>query len=264
MNFLQFPPQPMLATLVECFWVAEGSETFSQRIIPDGFCEMIFHYGDPYVQEGVTENIFQPAAIAAGQITRPIHIRPTGISGVLGVKLKPTAFWKLFPCDMGEIRDAAVSLYDVTGLQQEMIVEALKLAATTEERIAIVETFLLSRVRKARTSPVTEAILMEITKSRGQIAVEKLAKNEKISLRKMERVFKETIGVSAKTYARLTRFNHAFKLLQQSHITKAETAYLCGYFDQSHFNRDFKQFSGDDPGTWFGTIHPYADFFLMR
>jgi transcriptional regulator GlxA family with amidase domain len=107
-------------------------------------------------------------------------------------------------------------------------------------------------------------ILEKIQQSGGQLSICELCEKEKISMRKLERSFNEVVGVSPKVYMRLVRFNRVFKLIQQEDLSKAESTYLCGYFDQAHFNKDFKTFSGEDPGTYFKKNHAFSNFFMNR
>ena len=263
MNFLQFVPRPTLVPFVECYWMAEGCKTFSQQIIPDGYSEMIFHYGDPYLRETSTARaVQQPLAIVAGQITQPLFIRPTGITAIFGVKFKPTGFWKLFGVNMKEICNAAISVDEVTGIDTNAIIHALQTATSVDQRI-LVENFLMKHAQQARVSKV-DFFVESIVKNPGQSPVARLCKDENISLRKVERMFNESVGISAKVFMRLQRFNRIYKLLQQDKMSKAGAAYVCGYFDQSHFNRDFRIFSGEDPGTWFSKSHVFSDFFMSR
>lgn len=92
MNYSLFAPNALLRHLTECYWIVEGTDISQQKIIPDGFTEIIFHFGDPYriIQSGSFE--LQSHSIAAGQLCKPIFLQPTGYSGVLGVKFKPTGY----------------------------------------------------------------------------------------------------------------------------------------------------------------------------
>src|SRR5688572_4163357 len=116
MNFLQFKPHPRLGSIIECYWIAEGSDIFLNKIIPDGCPEIIFHFEDPYeVQDAENTFLMQPLTIVAGQLTRPLFIRPSGKSGVLGVKFKATGLWKLFSCSMKMLKNETLPLEEVTG-----------------------------------------------------------------------------------------------------------------------------------------------------
>ncbi|NNC45774.1 MAG: AraC family transcriptional regulator, partial [Winogradskyella sp.] len=69
-----------------------------------------------------------------------------------------------------------------------------------------------------------------------------------ISKRQLEREFKEKIGISPKHYLRITRINEVIRLLNEKQVFDLTSiTYHCGYFDQSHFIKDFKRITGQKP-----------------
>ncbi len=264
MNFHQFEPSPALKTAVSCYWIIEGNETAASKIIPDGSPEMIFHYGDPYeifISESAAQ--IQPLSLVAGQLTRPITIRPTGKSGVFGVKFFPAGLWKLFKVNMQKLQNETLNLDNVLGINTQSFRESLAAADTHADRVYLADMFFLTQINNLRSS-VLETLLNRIHTSEASISLQQLCADEKISARKLERTFNEVIGVSAKMYIRLSRFARAFRTLQQKELSKADISYLHGYFDQSHFNRDFKLFSGENPRSYFKHDHAMADFLINR
>ncbi|TXJ23716.1 MAG: AraC family transcriptional regulator [Chitinophagaceae bacterium] len=73
-----------------------------------------------------------------------------------------------------------------------------------------------------------------------------------LSTRQFERNFKEFAGFSPKLYSRIIRFQSAIEQYGQTGKSLTEIAYDCGYYDQSHFIHDFKEFSGLHPRHYFG------------
>ena len=116
----------------------------------------------------------------------------------------------------------------------------------------------------SQRSSIADEIVKAIDSSHGDVSMSSLQTQFGISDRTMERMFKEQVGVSAKRYARIVRFRYIFQLVQKPEWSKAEATYLAGYFDQAHFNKEFKEFSGEDPGTYFARHHELANFFLNR
>jgi AraC-like DNA-binding protein len=238
----------------------EGEEIFSHDIIPDGFPEIIFHYGEHYYTHKANGKRKQAVAIAAGQLTKPITISPSGKTGALGVKFKPPGIWKLFGLNMQLIANETESLEQVINFENALQSRILE-AQNNHDRIQLLDRFFLSHLDEHQRNP-SAGIIHDMVMARGQLTVKKISDTHNISPRKLERTFNESIGVSAKMYLRLMRFDHVYKLLQQNRATKADIAFLGGYFDQSHFNRDFKIFTGEDPSTYFKNVPFMSDFFL--
>lgn len=262
-QYSTFVPELRLQPYVECCWIVEGLDLSEQKIIPDGFSELIFHFHDAYQITDKKTSHVQPLSIVAGQLNNPIFLKPTGRSGVLGVKFKPTGMWKLFGCDMHELTNQTIFFDDVIE-EKSFITEQLLRCTDNIDRIKIVEAFLLDKLNRAKRITEADALVQQIVRGNGKTSIQKLADENKISVRKIERLFLQQVGISAKLYSRLMRFNHVFKLLQQENLPRTEITYLSGYFDQAHFNKEFKEFSGENPESWIKQNHTFAKFFLSR
>ncbi len=245
--------------------MVEGDgEGFTQKIVPDGFTEIVFHYGDLYrFRNYKGEEKIQSRCLLAGQITQPVYLTPTGFSGVIGIKFKPSGIWRLTGWNMQRFTDDAVDLDELPHTNMSVLIETLKVTASAEEKILHVDMLFQQLLPTARTSIIDE-VIHEIDASSGTSVITELSGKFSISARKMERLFNEQIGISAKRYARIVRFRHVFQLLKKETWSKAEVTYLAGYFDQAHFNKEFRNFSGEDPQTYFAQHHEFANFFLNR
>ncbi len=134
--------------------------------------------------------------------------------------------------------------------------ERLDAARADSERIQLIERFLVSLLPNARLDPlVTHGIKVLqrrlLTKSFKSPCVRELTQAFDISERQLERRFLRQVGVGPKRLEALLRFSH---IASQKRAAKslAELALEAGYFDESHFVRDFKRFSGLTPGAYFG------------
>lgn len=253
----------MLQPLVECYWIVEGTDRAVQKIIPDGCTELVFHFGSPYKisRDGVTGQV-QPGSIAAGQLDRPIYLSPTGKSGVLGIKFQPAGIWKMFGCDMHLLTNETFDLADVLGKDVNSLACQIREVPGNDERIRAVETFLLKRITQVRTSVDVDVLIREIKSKKGQLSIDELSRDHKLSPRRLERIFRQQIGLSAKLYSRITRFTNVYQLLQADTLSTVDAVYLAGYFDQPHFNREFREFTGENPDSYFKNNHAFSNFFL--
>ena len=112
----------------------------------------------------------------------------------------------------------------------------------------IVEKFLLNHVNKLKRSLPIDEILPLLIKQRGLIKVDQLASLACLSVRQFERIFQQRIGLPPKYFSRLVRFAQAWIMKeQQPGISWIKIAHECGYFDQMHLIRDFKEFAGFNP-----------------
>ena len=251
--------------MVECYWTVAGHDSAWQKISPDGCPEIIFHLGDPYRirhADGTEED--QPFAIAAGQLDRCIYVQPTGESDVLGIKLKPNGMWKLTGYSMNSLYNQVVDLNHVWRASGEELLSSLRTVGETSARLEVIEDLLCRALPFPQQDTLLDIIIREVRKNSGQLSIAELAEKLGCTGRQIERLFRDQVGVSAKSFCRVVRFNTVFKLLQQESITRAEASYIAGYFDQAHFNKEFRQFTGENPKAYFKNDHRFSNFFLTR
>lgn len=261
MNYSTIIPDLKVQSIVECYWVVSGDDTEEQKIIPDGFPEIIFHFGDPYeIFDDTGRAATQERILISGQLSKPIMLKPTGRSDVFGIKFKPAGIWKLLAMDMSRIKDEVVSLEKDETLR-ELYNELRPLSA--EERVRCVENFILSK-RKYVDADETDAILISIENQKGNISIEDLCSDHNLTPRTLQRIFQQRIGITAKQYARIVRFKTVYALLQKPSLTKSDSIFLSGYFDQPHFNREFREFTQENPEKWFGESNSFSNFFMNR
>jgi AraC-like DNA-binding protein len=254
MTFSQFMPHPSLQPFVECYRIMEGTVKMANKVVADGKPELIFHYGDCYKIQRKHGWDDQSHALIAGQLVKPLNIRATGTSGVFGIKFTPTGLWRLFQVKMNALSNDVIDANAIVQkLRYHQINERLHASKLKQEKVLVVENVLMGFLSSSRRA-VADPFIQRIIESKGQLQIARLCKQENISQRKLERCFAEEVGVSPKMYARIIRFSAAFKLLQQRDLNRIDVAYLAGYFDQSHFNKDFKAFSGEDPQSTLSEI----------
>ena len=95
LRYEQFAPAGELHRWVECYWRLTGAAGLApqpQRILPDGYVEIILHLGDPFlrVDEGAAR-VRQARLLFAGQMIRPVRVMATGRTCVWGIRLHPWA-----------------------------------------------------------------------------------------------------------------------------------------------------------------------------
>src|SRR5208282_2414018 len=102
--------------------------------------------------------------------------------------------------------------------------------------------------RSEQDDPISYAV-REIERSSGLISVRSVADGVGWSTRQLQRRFKESVGISPKLFGRMQRFQRVFRAMESSASNWIDTAVRCGYYDQAHLIRDFREFSGRSPTT---------------
>lgn len=255
MRYTEHAPHPALSRHVRLIWSLEldapSGASVIERIVPDGVVEIVFHYRTPFAMRFSGDRVVtQAQSFAILQVRRFVEIWPTGVSGFVSVRFQPWGAHHVLRIPLAELADRHLPTTALWGSAARQLEERLALANSTQARVAMVQDFLLARLqhRSARAEQLTKATWQ----SRGMVRPARLAQGLGISERHLERICRRDLGVSPKGLTRLSRFLHACSALR-SRTTGglAELALKCGYYDQAHFNADFREFAGMTP-TQFG------------
>lgn len=267
MQFKCIAPPHTITSFIECYWTIDDEDTtqIRQKIIPDGFPEIIFHYGDPFKILISETWELQPDFLLAGQITKFFFLENSGVTGVLGIKFKPTALSRIFNLNMKEYNDRVLSLENFSHPQLREIKHILSSTDILENKINRLNSFFetLILARKLTPAAIDHAIDL-INKKKGMISIVDLSKVACLGERQFLNQFRQQVGLSPKLYARIVRLNYIFKLVNEKKENWTALAYEAAYFDQSHFIKDFKLFTGENPSNYSFDEKNFANFFLKR
>jgi len=126
------------------------------------------------------------------------------------------------------------------------IEEKLVIADSDIKRIKIVEQFLVSQLQDIQTDKLVVEAVKLIYQTKGTMRVKELNEKLHISPSSFEKRFRKRVGTSAKKFASIVRFNSVLdNLKKMTRLT--EVCYENNFFDQAHFIKDFKQYTGDTP-----------------
>jgi AraC-like DNA-binding protein len=264
-RYAEYLPSPSLREFVRCYWIVEAPactvDEPPERIVPDGCSELIVHHGDPYSRlDPSGRPLPQRRALFAGQIEGPLLLRPTGAAGMFAVRFQPAGAAAFVDLPLCELRGRIVELSALWTNAGELE-ERLREADGDADRVAIVERALVARLALAdpRTGAV-DAAVRRIVDSRGQEPVDRLARRLGVGRRRLERGFRELVGLPPKRLARIVRFQTALQLAESGGHRWAQLALQCGFADQAHLIRDFRAFAGLSPARYLAE-RPGTDLF---
>jgi AraC-like DNA-binding protein len=267
MLFERIAPDPQLADFIECYWIVEdaSAEIRKQKIIPDGFTEIIFHLADPYriCLNGSWQ--LQSRSLLAGQIRKCFFLENTGASIIIGIKLKPTALTHLYQLNMSLLTDDVVDIHEVIGGKFHGVEQSIRSATQHSERITTLNNYFrgITGDIKKETYAVDRAIDL-IGKEHGMVTMAALCEVASVKERQLENLFKEWVGLPPKFFTRMIRFNYIFELVNENKQNWSDLAYEAAYYDQSHFIRNFKSFTGENPTDYAFEERNIANFFLKK
>jgi AraC-like DNA-binding protein len=179
-------------------------------------------------------------------------VRHDGSQEGIEVRLTPLGARALFGLPMHELTNRVVELDDVLGRRGHELVERLWTADSWERRFTVLDEVFAGRFELA-PRPDSELAWAwgRLRSSAGRASVSGLAGELGWSHRRLIASFREGIGLPPKAIGRMLRFERVSRLLQRVDEPRlAEVAIDCGYYDQAHLNRDFREFAGTTPGEY--------------
>ncbi len=168
------------------------------------------------------------------------------------VDLTPLAARMIFRESMKSLAREVVALEDLLGAEAQLLQERLLESPGWQDRFELIETLLAAKLGAAEPPPPDiDWAWRRLTATRGRLRIAQLAAELGCSRKHLAAQFREYVGLPPKLVARMLRFRHASDLLA-SHVdgSLAEVAALCGYYDQAHLDRDFRDFAATSPTAY--------------
>ncbi len=254
MRFESYRPSG-LPGMVAAIWEQQSPERQRWRILPTGWVELIFRLGPPFALEQA--RVLRPDSepIRHFCFLSGLHTRPLDLSfdelHVFGVRLHPVAVRALFAIPSSEVRDEAVGGDLLLG-DLARIEDGLRAAPDFPSRARWIERELADRLRNHDTHVAAERMrrLVSILPTEDQAARSGLSRVAGYSRSHTHRLFTEWLGQPVTDVIRLKRFVDATRLLHREDGSLSGIGSRLGYFDQAHFIREFRQFSGMTPGGY--------------
>ncbi|MBO9615529.1 MAG: AraC family transcriptional regulator [Dyadobacter sp.] len=261
MEFQHFQPAQILAPYIRHYYIfeSEGNAAYEDTVFPSGDMEVIFNLGDG-IWESFQENSFHknPAIELWGQITRPLPIRSSGAHLMLGVRFFTHATSFLLDDEIGIFNDQVSDLTDVMGKDIRDLHGRLQEANSAAARITLLDDFFTGKLMRAsrrqdRLDKIAR-ILTSLTKDPSENNIGRTAGTFGITTRYLHKLVYQHTGLSPKSFDKIHRFKTSLKLIGENKLPLTSIAYDAGYFDQSHFIRDFKSFTGLTPSAYLSNL----------
>jgi len=263
MNYQTYQPSSDLELIISCYWTLEvpaAKDVQKQRIVPDGTIEMAFILGDDikrYTSE--EEFIIQPRSMVLGQIIDPFYIEPTGTVNTFAIRFYPYGFANFVSVALKDLAKTETPIEMLFGEEVAKKLEKDIVQATdTKQRIEIIESFLKNKLNdQVMVSNIVTNIVREtidtLLASKGSTSINDILEGDLSKRRQLERMFVKQVGISPKQLGKLIRLQSALKmLLNQEDESLTNIAYNNEYYDQAHFTKDFKEFTGVSPKEFLG------------
>lgn len=247
-KYFHIPASSHLLQYVTGIWEVDGDFDSNERILPKGVVEIVFNLAGAI--NGTLPHSNQPFQAAKcfiqGLHTQVVTASYTGPHRLFGFRLRPNQVYPFLGVMPGEFRNAN---FDLTLIKPSFngLWHRLAAASSFRDRISVLENALpnLGSPACLRSAALCDLFLSET--GAGFTTVDELARQVCYSTRQLSRVSHQLFGLSAAELVIYKKYLHAANLVHFGNASLTQIAYESGFYDQSHFCRVFKQYSGLSP-----------------
>ena len=244
-------PDVALRDHVAEFWVADGTTTFAkERILPAPGAILMFNFA---AEQGTVDRTGRitpyRTAWAGGLRDEVLTTYTSGRASLLGVRFTPLGARAFFRMPMHELANRVLELADLFGREAEITRERLREINDWPARIDHFEQLIADRLADGdEASSEINWMLRALTRVNGRIRMRALERELGWSSKRTIGRFKEHVGLTPKTFARLLRFRAAVAAIDAAEDPDwCELAHACGFYDQAHLINEFRAFSDCSP-----------------
>jgi AraC-like DNA-binding protein len=251
MLHLEFESPQELRDTIKCFWYnkREAGETGSSfEVQPDGYAEIIFHFGSgcSMVRNGVFQPM--PSPFMMGLLNQPVIFHTKGIFEIIAIRCFP---WTVFDLlGLPSAKDVVRTFQHPIARLQPALTRCIQNGKIDEAIVRVKQYFLDAHSAVAIDSMLFKAGAA-MRKANGTLPVSEVAAKAHATVRTLERKFKASSGHTVKDVSGLIRFEQVRnRLWQHPDTSLAGLAHELGYTDQAHLSREFKRYSGTTPAAF--------------
>jgi AraC-like DNA-binding protein len=263
-------PHPSLCPYVREYigWFERFAVPICRREVPTEEIPVIIGFGTPVrlfdVQDRSRWTDF--SSFTTGAYDSHVLVGSTGPSGGLEITMSILGARLFLGRPLRDLTNRAVALEDLFGGEVRRLTMELYDAPTWEARFTILDRELSSRIFTAKPpSAAVTWVWQRLVQTGGRVSIGTLVGEVGFSQKHLIGQFREQIGLSPKTLARVLRFGRAVRIIKKGGGARlAEIAQDCGYYDQAHFTRDFHTFAGVTPTELVRSQLPDGGGFLVE
>ncbi|QMW04618.1 AraC family transcriptional regulator [Spirosoma foliorum] len=246
-----FEPPEELRDAIKDFWYARidlEEQQSSFDVLPDGYAELIFHFGGPcsIVTSAGLQSL--PSPFMMGLLNQPVRLHAEKEFECIGIKCYP---WTVFDLLGLPSKKVGLHFFEHPIARLQATLNELVMSGKIEEAMTQVKHYFL----KARIGIATDSMLYKagtaMRQANGTMPVSGVAAAAHATVRTLERRFKQSSGYSVKDVSALMRFEQVRdQLWFNPEMSLAGLAHEVGYSDQAHLSREFKRYSGTSPAVF--------------
>jgi len=252
-SHMQFSPSDILTPYVKNYTLISIDGDLTDEVFyPSGYVDLVMN-----VSEGNATTFIDgrrrklPGVEVLGHLTLPSRLSVTKGTSVLIARIYPFASSLFFTDSMSEFTNYATDAYGIFSREINDVYHRIMETDSLEQKVAMLDRFLVGMLIKNekhhKKSTVIGKVCKHICLMGDTYDSKTLASSYGLSPRYMEKLFVDLVGITPRTFFSVYRFNKSLALVLSSGRKLTSIAYDCGYYDQSHFIKEFTKFTGITP-----------------
>jgi AraC-like DNA-binding protein len=245
-------------------WWEHRTTPLYRRELPSAEVPLIISFGAPIRLFDVADRTksTELGSFATGAYDAHVVVEAIGSQGGIQIDFTILGMRLFLGRPLADLTNRGIALEDIFGSDARRLTSELHDIPTWEARFDLLDREIASRISAARR-PASEVMCTwkRIVESSGLVTVRALVDETGWSQKHLISQFREHIGLAPKMFARVMRFGSAVdRLRRKEHASLTELALDCGYYDQAHFDRDFRAFAGVTPTELLSTLGSHGGF----
>lgn len=259
--FQVYVPAPPLSQYIDCLWYINDTVPYQrERILPTGTIEIMLNFGGAfrvYDRDDAPQFTLNQQAWIAGLQTNYIINEPIAETHMMGIRLKPYGLPLLMDIPAHEFHNQIIDVDLIWGRFGHDLREQLYCLPTSQQKFTHLEHILRQRMRSQHDNiKLVEYAVCMLSQPDSNLSVRDLCQDIGISNKHLIQLFKAYVGVSPKALSNVFRFQTVLNTINpQIDIDWVNIAVSAGYYDQSHFNKAFANFTGMSPSQYIRYRH---------
>lgn len=217
-----------------CVWTMKSKniikKTIYNHILPDACIDMVINFVDKTILFAGFSDETEPFAL-----NQKIEY--------MGIRFKPGAFYTLFQIEASQVMDCMVTF---NAVEKKFSLDKIFSLHKVADQIDLIKEYLIMKIKKVKDKRFIH-LVDQLYRNPKEKSVEILAKDLGYNQRHLYRVFKIQYGISPKVLLNIVRLHLCLTLLLEEKKNLIDIALLCGFYDQSHFIKEIKRYTGISP-----------------
>jgi AraC-like DNA-binding protein len=267
MNYKVYKPSSDLAAWIECYWIISCPSDYISReelMIPGGRVELMINLGTPvnFLSSAGKSFEMKNNMYILGQ--RNTYFKAVHLPGALmwGVRFKPGSFHPFCNGSTSFLLNEVAEAAEIFGTIDTNTCYGRLIAATGDDnKIQIIEAFLKRILHTKAIQDIEFPKMLNLIKTNyRETSLLEFCNDHKLYYKKLERQFLQYAGYTPKEFLNVRRFYRAVEMIYKTSNNLTDICHQLGYYDQSHFIKNFKSYTSLSPLKFVKGAHEIPKF----